>query len=122
MKKWFQRSLMLLCIVLTGIALSSFVEDTEANEQPHGTLVINLQHTGGPFDGSELKSTNYVLGNLTVDAKGGITVDGKVINLGLKAGAQIYVGYTDYICRKCLFGTTWCNSCSSTSDNRVLTW
>jgi hypothetical protein len=122
MKKLFQRSLMLLCFVLTGVALLSFVDESEESAPQHGTIVINLQHHGGPYAGSELKSTSYVLGTLTVDASGGITVDGKVINLGLKAGAQVSVGYTDYICTKCIFGSTFCNSCSSTDDNRAVTW
>jgi hypothetical protein len=122
MKKWFQLSLMLVCFVMAGIALSSFVDESEESAQPHGSSKINLGHHGGPYTGSEFKTTNYILGTLTVDASGGITADGKVINLGLKAGAQVSVGYTDYICTKCFFGSTWCNSCSADDDNRVITW
>lgn len=80
----------------------------------------NLGHSYNLIVGGEMVATTLSLGSFVVSAGHTITVNGKVITVGsnYSVGQTVNVTATDYICKKCIFGTTWCGNCNSSDDNR----
>lgn len=97
--------------------LGSFAQGGESGEEEH---VNNLGHGYNNISGGEMKSEVTSLWSFKVSADNTINISGRIITLGsgYAAGTTVTVMATDYLCRKCFWGETWCGSCNSQEDNK----